>query len=66
MYYLTSYETVHDISWWVSTGLGRCSPGSRLGRSRLMNLYLDWLPHRPGMIQPMAATTTLYAPLTSC
>jgi hypothetical protein len=23
MYYLTSYDTTHDISWWVSTGLGR-------------------------------------------
>jgi hypothetical protein len=23
MYYLTSYEAIHDISWWVSTGLDR-------------------------------------------
>jgi hypothetical protein len=23
LYYITSYDTVHDISWWVSTGLGR-------------------------------------------
>ena len=23
MYYLTSYDTAHDISWWVGTGLGR-------------------------------------------
>jgi hypothetical protein len=23
MYYLTSYDTAHDISWWVSTGLDR-------------------------------------------
>jgi hypothetical protein len=23
IYYLTSYDTAHDISWWVSTGLGR-------------------------------------------
>jgi hypothetical protein len=23
MYYLASYDTVHDISWWVSTGLDR-------------------------------------------
>ncbi|MBN1146878.1 MAG: hypothetical protein JXA78_06465 [Anaerolineales bacterium] len=23
MYYLASYDTIHDISWWVSTGLDR-------------------------------------------
>jgi len=23
MYYVSSYETVHDTSWWVSTGLDR-------------------------------------------
>jgi hypothetical protein len=23
VYYLTSYDTAHDISWWVDTGLDR-------------------------------------------
>ena len=23
MYYLTSYDNVHDISWWINTGLDR-------------------------------------------
>ena len=23
MYYLASYDTAHDISWWLSTGLDR-------------------------------------------
>ena len=70
MYYLASYDTAHDISWWVSTGLDRMlMPGLLLawaGGVAGLQVLIPGLAAQPARMTRLGCPAMIsYAPLTS-